>query len=96
MLVTIFSESSGSVSSCNLPEDPDTFAFDIAVLVIDQGTMLDRIDYNVEQVVNQSREANVQLVKAEKAHKSARATKCIIFFVVAICIEVLLLMVKWG
>ena len=45
------------------------------MLVIDQGTMLDRIDYNVEQVVHQSREANVQLQKAEKAQKSSRATR---------------------
>lgn len=36
---------------------------ELAVLVIDQGTMLDRIDYNIEQVVHQSKEANVQLAK---------------------------------
>ena len=57
--------------------------------------MLDRIDYNVEQVVHQSREANVQLTKAEKAQKSSRATRCIIFMVVGIAIEIFLLFLKW-
>ena len=65
-------------------------------MVIDQGTMLDRIDYNIEQVVTQSREANVQLTKAEKAHKSGRAKQCINFFVVVIAIEILLLILRWS
>ncbi|CAD7937514.1 unnamed protein product [Amoebophrya sp. A25] len=69
---------------------------EMAALVIDQGTMLDRIDYNVEQVVSQSREANLQLHKAKKAADNSRATKCIIFFVVGILIEIFLLMLKWG
>lgn len=77
-------------------QDLHTMFKEMAVLVIDQGSMLDRIDYNVEQVVNQSREANVELHKAEKAHKSARATRCIMFFVLGIVLEMLLLMLKWG
>lgn len=32
-------------------------------LVIDQGTILDRIDYNVEQTVSNIQKANVQLRK---------------------------------
>ena len=32
-------------------------------LVIDQGTLLDRIDYNIEQTVHQTRKANKQLKK---------------------------------
>ena len=48
------------------------------MLVIDQGTMLDRIDYNVEQVVTQAKSANKELTKAKEAAKSGRAIKCII------------------
>lgn len=50
---------------------------ELAVLVIDQGSILDRIDYNIEGVVEMSREANVQLQKAEKSSKSNRAMKCL-------------------
>jgi len=59
--------------------DLHTIFKELAVLVIDQGTILDRIDYNVEQVVHQSREANVQLAKAREHKKSNRAMKCIMF-----------------
>jgi syntaxin 16 len=69
---------------------------DLANLVIDQGTLLDRIDYNVEQVVHQAKKANVELVKAEEAQKSSRATKCIMFFAIAIFIEVLLLVWRFS
>ena len=57
--------------------------------------MLDRIDYNVEQVVNQSREANVQLSKAEKAHKENRAGRCMLMLGAGIALELLLLWYKW-
>ncbi|ORX55541.1 t-SNARE [Hesseltinella vesiculosa] len=36
---------------------------DLQTMVIDQGTMLDRIDYNIEQTVVEVKEANVQLDK---------------------------------
>lgn len=61
--------------------DLHTIFKELAVLVIDQGSILDRIDFNIEQVVDQSIEANKQLQKAEKTQKSARAMKCILFLV---------------
>merc|ERR1712048_1129170 len=63
--------------------DLHTIFKELAVLVIDQGSILDRIDYNIEQVVHDSREANTQLQKAEKSQKSNRAMKCMMLLVVA-------------
>jgi syntaxin 16 len=37
------------------------------VLVIDQGTILDRIDFNMEQVVERTQEGLVQLNKVSRA-----------------------------
>jgi len=54
---------------------------ELAVLVIDQGTILDRIDYNMEQVVENTSEGMVHLAKAEQHQKNARAFKCIVVLV---------------
>jgi len=67
---------------------------ELAVLVIDQGSILDRIDYNIEAVVTQSKEANKQLQKAEKAQKSNRATKCMLALVLANAILILILIFR--
>jgi syntaxin 16 len=74
--------------------DLHTIFKELAVLVIDQGSILDRIDYNIEQVVDQSREANVQLQRAEKSQKSNRALKCIIILVIINVVLILILIVK--
>ena len=67
---------------------------ELAVLVIDQGTILDRIDYNMEAVVEHTKTGITQLEKAEKAQKSARPMKCIITLVMIICVLLLLLILK--
>lgn len=74
--------------------DLHTIFKELAVLVIDQGTILDRIDYNIEQVVHQSVEANKQLQKAEKSQKSNRAMKCIMILVIVNLILIGILVVK--
>uniref|UniRef100_A0A7S2LZT8 t-SNARE coiled-coil homology domain-containing protein n=1 Tax=Zooxanthella nutricula TaxID=1333877 RepID=A0A7S2LZT8_9DINO len=74
--------------------DLHTIFKELAVLVIDQGSILDRIDYNIEQVVSQSQEANKQLKKAEDSQKSNRAMKCIIILVVIDLILILILIAK--
>merc|ERR1712190_196384 len=73
--------------------DLHTIFKELAVLVIDQGSILDRIDYNVEQVVHQAEQANKQLQKAERTKKgnSGRALKCICGLVVSDVILILLL-----
>ena len=67
---------------------------ELAVLVIDQGTVLDRIDYNMEAVVEQTREGIQQLGKAEEAQKNARPMKCIVGLLITIFILVLILILK--
>jgi len=67
---------------------------ELAVLVIDQGTILDRIDYNMEAVVEHTKEGIVQLQRAESHQKSARPMKCIIFLLCLIAFLLLILVFK--
>lgn len=67
---------------------------ELAVLVIDQGTILDRIDYNMEAVVEHTKTGIQQLEKAEKHQKSARPMKCIFCLLSVICVLLILLVLK--
>merc|ERR1711957_911398 len=67
---------------------------ELAVLVIDQGTILDRIDYNMEAVVEHTKTGIKQLEKAERSQKSARPVKCIFCLLGTIMILLLVLVVK--
>lgn len=69
---------------------------DFSVLVIEQGTILDRIDYNVENAVEHVEVANVHLEKALKIEKSTRARSCMICLAVTILVMMILLVVKWS
>ncbi|KAJ2612765.1 Integral membrane protein SED5 [Coemansia sp. RSA 1365] len=64
-------------------------------MIIDQGTLLDRIDYNVETaVVNVSKAAD-ELETADRHHKGAVANKCIIALGVVVILLVVILLIKW-
>ena len=67
---------------------------ELAVLVIDQGTILDRIDYNMEMTVDHTKEGLVQLNSAEEYQKSANPIKCIIFLVLLVIIMLGILIAK--
>lgn len=67
---------------------------ELAVLVIDQGTILDRIDYNMEQVVEQTEKGLVELEKAEAMQKSNRPMKCIGILLVLIVLMTTILVLK--
>lgn len=61
----------------------------LADLVIDQGTILDRIDYNMDQAVEHVQEGVHQLEETEKIQKQGGPFKCILALLVLIFILVL-------
>jgi len=67
---------------------------ELNVLVIEQGTILDRIDYNVEQTLVKVKEGVVQLKQADEYSKKARTLKCIIALIVMIIILVAILIYR--
>ena len=64
------------------------------MLVIDQGTVLDRIDFNMENAVEHAKEGVEQLTKAESKQKSALPMRCIIILVILIIIMLIVFIVK--
>ena len=69
---------------------------DFSVLVIEQGTVLDRIDFNIENAAVHVEKANENLESALKIEKSTRARSCMICLAVGIIIMMVLLAVKWS
>lgn len=67
---------------------------ELSVMVIDQGTILDRIDYNMEQTIEHTKEGITELEKAEDHQKNDLSTKCIILLCVLIFALVLALIFK--
>jgi syntaxin 16 len=75
-------------------EELGTIFKELAVLVIDQGTILDRIDYNMEAVVDHTKTGIKQLEKAEKHQKNARPLRCIICLSSLIFVLLVILVLK--
>lgn len=73
-------------------EELATIMRDLSVLVIDQGSVVDRIDYNMEQVSTHVEEGVKELVKAEKHQKSSRMMMCIMFLFCACILMVFVVM----
>lgn len=67
---------------------------ELAVLVIEQGTILDRIDYNMDVVVDTTKHAVEELEKTVKIQKQARPQKCIFVLVIMIFILLAILAFK--
>ena len=75
-------------------EELGTIFKELAVLVIDQGTILDRIDYNMEAVVESTKTGVTQLERAEKAQKNGRPMKCIVCLTITIFVLLVILVLK--
>jgi len=75
-------------------EELGTIFKELAVLVIDQGTILDRIDYNMEAVVESTKTGVKQLEKAEQHQKNARPLRCIVCLSITIFILLVILIIK--
>lgn len=67
---------------------------ELSVLVIDSGTILDRIDYNMEEVVVNFEQAEEELEKTEKIMKSGKSAYCILFLMFACIIMATILIIK--
>jgi len=67
---------------------------ELNVLVIEQGTILDRIDYNIEQAKAKVQSGVVDLEKADEYSKKMYTLKCILALLLVIIILVVVLVVK--
>lgn len=68
---------------------------DIAALVVDQGTVLDRIDYNLEDVRAKTMGATRELRIADRYQRKQHALCCIIILAVGCGIMTMILIYKW-
>ncbi|KAJ6918125.1 syntaxin-43 [Populus alba x Populus x berolinensis] len=67
---------------------------DLSVLVIDQGTIVDRIDYNIQNVATTVEEGLKQLQKAERTQKRGGMVMCATVLVIMCFIMLVLLVLK--
>ncbi|XP_042472685.1 syntaxin-43-like isoform X1 [Zingiber officinale] len=67
---------------------------DLSVLVIDQGTIVDRIDYNVQNVASSVEEGFKQLEKAERTQKKGGMVMCATVLILLCLIMLVLLILK--
>lgn len=67
---------------------------DLSVLVIDQGTIVDRIDYNIQNVAASVEEGFKQLQKAERSQKKGGMVKCATILVIMCFVMLVLLIFK--
>ena len=68
---------------------------DLSVLVVEQGTILDRIDYNVESAKESTEQAVEILDKLHQSEKSPRALACIKCQVTTITVLVIVIAIKF-
>jgi len=64
---------------------------DLAMLIVDQGTILDRIDYNIENASYETERAVEELTQAEKHQKKARTKLCVIILLVGVIVAAIIL-----
>ncbi|TYI55218.1 hypothetical protein E1A91_D11G126500v1 [Gossypium mustelinum] len=67
---------------------------DLSALVIDQGTIVDRIDYNIQNVATSVEEGFKQLQKAERTQKKGGMVMCATVLVILCFIMIVLLILK--
>jgi syntaxin 16 len=67
---------------------------DLQAMVIDQGTMLDRIDYNVERMATDVKEADKELTVASGYQRKTTKRKIILLLLLIIAGMIILLVIK--
>ncbi|XP_010043207.2 syntaxin-43 isoform X2 [Eucalyptus grandis] len=68
---------------------------DLSVLVIDQGTIVDRIDYNIQNVATTVDEGLKQLQKAERTQQKGGMVMCATVLVIMCFVMLVLLILKY-
>ncbi|XP_010546754.1 PREDICTED: syntaxin-43 isoform X1 [Tarenaya hassleriana] len=67
---------------------------DLSILVIDQGTIVDRIDHNIQNVASTVEDGLKQLEKAERTQKQGGMVMCATVLVILCSIMLVLLIIK--
>lgn len=67
---------------------------DLQELAVAQGTILDRIDFHLENAVENVHQGIGELEKAEEHQQNALSTKCIVVLLVLIGVMILVLILK--
>jgi syntaxin 16 len=67
---------------------------DLQTMVIDQGTLLDRIDYNVETMYVNVKQADKELIQGAHYQKRTQKCKIILLLVLIIVALIIILIVK--
>lgn len=67
---------------------------ELGQLVVEQGSILDRIEYNVDLVVEKVKKGNEELVKTSQVQNTQRPVKCILVLVLIIFVLLLILAFK--
>ncbi len=69
---------------------------DVAHIVHEQGAQLDSIDANVQNVVGDTREADIELRSASRYQKSARSKACCLLLILAVVLVIIILAAVLG
>ena len=64
--------------------------------MIDQGTILDRIDFNIQDAKQKVEKANIHIESTLKYEQKGRSRCVLLFLVNAILLCILILIIKWS
>ena len=68
---------------------------DLHIIVIEQGTILDRIDYNIDVGFNNVSKGKKKIIEADEHHKGSCFRNVILFLLITIFVECLLILFKF-
>jgi len=69
---------------------------ELAILVIDQGSLLDRIDYNMETATQRTKRATTRLAHTDKQQDQAHPAKCLVLLISVIILLTAALVYRWS
>lgn len=75
-------------------EELNSIFQDINTAVINQGSLLDRIDYNIENVEMSVHQGVIELAKAEKSVRRSRKMKCVMIIALSILLLLIIIIIQ--